>query len=97
MQTYDSEPFTAVYVMMSRFALIAAFITLWSTCLRAKVSTVSPSASDSVDFRPIERSGRIAALKQRVESGDSRALDQFWREAERTGTPLVERAQDNSH
>ena len=42
-------------------------------------------------------SPRIAVLEQRLESGDRRALDEFWSEAKRSGTPLIEPANGDLH
>jgi enterochelin esterase-like enzyme len=60
-------------------------------------STTSSPETRLSDFRPIESSRRIIALKERLESGDSSALEEFWREVARTGTPLIEPAPSNSN
>jgi enterochelin esterase-like enzyme len=46
-------------------------------------------------IRPVESSPRIDALKQRLESGDARALEEFWRDAAQEGTPLIEPANES--
>src|SRR5258708_16702133 len=39
---------------------------------------------------------RIDGLTQRLEKGDHRALDEFWQEVNRSGTPLIEPMKDGS-
>ena len=43
-----------------------------------------------VDERPV--SPRLAALQDRLKSGDTRALDSFWKEITESGTPIIEPA-----
>ncbi len=43
-------------------------------------------------IRAVESSPRIDALKQRLNSGDVSALEEFWRDAAQEGTPLIEAA-----
>jgi enterochelin esterase-like enzyme len=54
-------------------------------------------ASSGWPIRAIEIGPRIAALKLRLETGDRRALDEFWQEAARAGMPLIEPAKDSAH
>jgi enterochelin esterase-like enzyme len=61
------------------------------------VKAASPTASSEWPIRQIDVSPRIAALKLRLETGDRHALDEFWQEAARTGTPLIEPAKDSTH
>ena len=50
------------------------------------------------DFQPVEFGPRILALQERLKSGDRRsALEQFWQQVSRTGTPLIEPVGDASH
>ncbi len=51
-------------------------------------------ASAYVDGRPL--SPRLAALQDRLESGDRDALDSFWKEIEQHGAPMIESATDNN-
>ena len=53
------------------------------------------TTSASINFREIESSPRIAALRKRFEVGDKGALEEFWSVVEQTGTPLVEPALDS--
>jgi enterochelin esterase family protein len=46
-----------------------------------------------VDERPV--SPRLAALEDRLKSGDRSALDSFWKEIDQSGTPMVEPASDS--
>jgi enterochelin esterase-like enzyme len=56
-----------------------------------------PATSSGWPIRTIQVSPRISALKRRIESGDRHALDEFWQEATRTGTPLIEPGRDGAH
>ena len=47
----------------------------------------------NVDERPL--SPRLAALQDRLRSGDRRALDLFWKEIAQHGSPLIEPARDS--
>ncbi|HYV12190.1 MAG TPA: enterochelin esterase domain-containing protein, partial [Pyrinomonadaceae bacterium] len=46
-----------------------------------------------VDDQPL--SPRLAALQDRLKSGDGAALDSFWKEIEQNGAPIIEPAPDN--
>ena len=61
------------------------------------VQAASPATSSGWPIRAIAVSPRIAALKLRLETGDRRALDEFWQEAAGTGAPLVEPVKDSAH
>src|SRR5215471_1696100 len=50
-------------------------------------------SAPNVDDRPL--SPRLAALRDRIKSGDREALDNFWKEIERRGAPMVEELQGN--
>jgi len=52
----------------------------------------APSAPSGWLIQPVEISNRIAALKRRWEAGNRAALDEFWQQAARAGTPLIEPA-----
>jgi enterochelin esterase family protein len=43
----------------------------------------------------MESGPRIAALRERLGAGDKGALEEFWRDVGRTGTPLIEAAKDD--
>ena len=47
----------------------------------------------NVDDRPV--SPRLAALQDRLKSGDRSALDSFWKEIDQSGTPMIEPAAGN--
>jgi enterochelin esterase-like enzyme len=47
----------------------------------------------NVDERPL--SPRLSALRDRIKSGDGAALDNFWKEIEARGAPIVEQAPGN--
>jgi len=65
-------------------------------CTTAVFSARTPSPPQGWPIRRVESSTPISALKQRLESGDPRALEQFWSDAARESTPLIEPASDNS-
>ena len=48
-----------------------------------------------VDERPV--SPRLAALQDRLKSGDTRALDSFWKEITESGAPIIEPAAGSDH
>src|SRR6185369_13825867 len=50
-------------------------------------------AARKVDERPL--SPRLAALQDRLKSGDRGALDSFWKEIEQNGAPMIEPATDS--
>ena len=54
---------------------------------------VTQETARHVDDQPL--SPRLAALKDRIESGDRAALDTFWKEIEQKGAPIIEPATDN--
>jgi hypothetical protein len=61
------------------------------------VQAGAPATSSEWPIRAIQISPRIAAVKLRVQAGDRHALDEFWQEAARTGTPLFEPGRDGAH
>lgn len=58
-------------------------------------AAVATPASGAWPIRSMEISPRIAALKQNMELGDLRAMEERWQEASRTGTPVIEPAGGN--
>jgi enterochelin esterase family protein len=57
------------------------------------VSLSNALAARNVDDQP--ESPRLAALQQRLKSGDREALDRFWKEIEQHGAPIIEPAADS--
>jgi enterochelin esterase-like enzyme len=78
------------------FSIVAASVALLlsSSSLRTQVPPTEPPSESN--FRPIEASARILALKQRLQDGDRHALEEFWRQAAQMGTPLIEPAKNSS-
>src|SRR5438128_9999985 len=73
-------------------------------CVRTKITSVlsvlllnaSPAgvlSARTVDDRPA--SPRLAALQDRLKSGDRTALDNFWKEISERGAPIVEEVPGN--
>lgn len=73
---------------------MACFACLALTASTAGLQDQAQTAGARPNFRPIEMSPRIAALKKRLEAGNVRALDEFWEETNRNGTPLIEPARN---
>ncbi|HKF50714.1 MAG TPA: hypothetical protein VKB26_00255 [Candidatus Acidoferrales bacterium] len=48
-------------------------------------------------IQPAQTSPRITALKQRLTSGDRHALEQFWENAAKIGTPLLDPARNRAN
>jgi enterochelin esterase-like enzyme len=86
-----------VYATLRKLSCGGVLVLMLSTCLVAQVPPGSEHASPNANFQLIEIGPRIATLKQRLESGDGRALAEFWREVARAGTPLIEPAKDKLH
>src|SRR5687767_14125366 len=49
---------------------------------------VNQESGRNVDERPL--SSRLAALQDRLKSGDRGALDKFWKEITESGAPIIE-------
>lgn len=92
----EPTPLATVRVVLRILAVAAPLLTMCNVCAKTQASTAA-SRTMGPDFKVIETSPQIGALKQRLKSGGPRALDQFWRNAERTGTPLIEPDKDNPH
>jgi len=54
---------------------------------------INQETARSVDDQPL--SPRLAALQDRLKSGDRIALDNFWKEIEQNGAPMIEPAKDS--
>ena len=85
---------------MNRQAIIAAFALLvsglWASLAAEGARTDSShSLTAQVQAPPDQVSPRLAALRKDLEAGSRSALEQFWQEAARQGTPLVEPIQDD--
>jgi Domain of unknown function (DUF3327) len=86
-----------VYAVLRRLSCVGVFVSMGSAGVLVQVPSTATLASSGANFRPIEISPRIAALKQRLESGGDHAVAEFWQEIARTGAPLIEPANDNPH
>lgn len=93
----NSRPFALVDDVVRPLLLTFSCVAIWAASARVQPSTAPTLASGTANFLPIESSPRITALKERLDSGDGRALAEFWQEVARTGTPLIEPAPDNPH
>jgi enterochelin esterase family protein len=58
-----------------------------------KHTFVNQETARNVNDQPL--SPRLAALQDRLKSGDRRALDSFWKEIEQNGAPMIEPATDS--
>ena len=97
MKTDESGPVAILYLVLRPLALILASVLMSAKGILAQRSTAFSALSSSSNFRQIESGPRIGALRERLEAGDKAALEEFWRDVERTGTPLIEPAKDNSN
>ena len=91
----ESYRLAIFYLVLRPLALILASFSVSAICVSAQPSTIATPASSTANFQPIESSPGIVALKERLWSGDKRALADFWQEVSRTNTPLIEPAKDN--
>ena len=87
----------ALNVVSKRAPFIVGVLLACSACIRGQAQTAATSPPNGAAFRPIDASPQIIALKQRLDSGDRLALTQFWQDAARTGTPLIEPASESPH
>jgi hypothetical protein len=62
--------------------------------LLLNASLGSVLSAQTVDDLPLSR--RLAALQDRLKSGDQDALDSFWKEIGERGTPIIEPAADSN-
>jgi len=102
MKTSTWESFSIMRFILRLLALILAAIVMSGMMLGVGGSAQHPAAafataSGTGNFREIESSPRIATLRKRLEAGDKGALEEFWLEVARIGTPLIEPAKDNSN
>lgn len=67
------------------------------TNLEREAEAATPAAPDEWPIRAAEVCPAIAVLKHRLESGESRALEEFWQTATKNGTPLIERTESASN
>jgi enterochelin esterase-like enzyme len=74
-----------------RTSVLIALLLGWHPVLFAQSSPSSAPESSQALIHPIETSPVIGALKKHLEAGDVRAVDDFWRGADRSGTPFIER------
>jgi enterochelin esterase-like enzyme len=72
---------------------VSTVLVLSAGLVCASVSVGRQETARSVDERPL--SPRLAALQERLRSGDRGALDNFWKEIEQHGAPIIEPATDN--
>src|SRR4051794_37507135 len=77
-----------------RFASFpVAYAILYSTCvpLAAKVHVQPGKRADATEIA----SPRLAQLQGKLKAGQRETLDEFWREVQANGTPLIEPIMDD--
>ena len=74
-----------MYLRIGTKIINALFVLLLNASLGGSVLS-----AQTVDERPL--SPRLAALQERLKSGDRNALDNFWKEINERGTPMIEPA-----
>lgn len=97
MKAPTPRAFSYVRIVLGPLALILLFIVMSGMGVPARMSPAAPPASGTGNFREIASSPRIAALRERLDAGDKGAVEEFWREVARTGTPVIEAAKDSSN
>ena len=97
MKARSPKAFSYLRIILWPRALILVFIAKSGTAVPARMSPAAPPASGTNNFREIASSPRITALKGRLDAGDKGAVKEFWRDVTRTGTPVIEAAQDSSN
>jgi len=93
MEVLESLPFA--FIQAARPLLFIFASVMMSITSPAQPSSAASPASASINFSAIESSPTITRLKKRLESGNDRALADFWGQVARAGTPLIEPAQGN--
>lgn len=73
------------------------FVAMSGIGVPARMLPPAPPASGTSNFREIASSPRITALRGRLDAGDKRAVEEFWRDVARTGAPVIEAAKDSSN
>ena len=92
-RTIKDGLFTLLVLNASLATSIAVSVTsstLPSNKQQPRSAPANEESAQKVDERPL--SPRLAALQDRLKSGDSDALANFWKEIERHGEPIVEPA-----
>jgi len=83
-----------IVIRVSTVVLSASLVYASVSGARQGLDTGSSFANQesgrNVDDRPV--SPRLAALQDRLKSGDRSALDSFWKEIDQSGTPMIEPA-----
>src|ERR1041384_6541494 len=69
-------------------AWLAASFTITTAQSQLGNSFAHETSAQQVDDRPL--SPRLAALRDRIKSGDREALDNFWKAIAQDGAPIIE-------
>src|SRR5260370_437320 len=72
---------------------LAASFTRTDAQTQSGNSSANQASAQRFDDRLL--SPRLAALRDRIKSGDREALDNFWKEISERGAPMIEPAADN--
>lgn len=70
-------------IIYINFCLLAMFILEYGQNSNYPLSKIENNSST--------KSSRITALQTHLQKGNQSALDQFWQEVKKTGTPLIEK------
>src|SRR6266487_3128199 len=82
-----------LFTLLMLNAGLAASFTRTHAQAQSGNSFAHETSAQQVDDRPL--SPRLAALRDRIKSGDREALDSFWKEINDRGGPIIEPAADN--
>ncbi|HEV7475157.1 MAG TPA: alpha/beta hydrolase-fold protein [Pyrinomonadaceae bacterium] len=84
---------SGLFTLLILNAGLAAFFTRTNAQTQAGNSSANQTSAQQVDDRLL--SPRLAALRDRIKSGDREALDKFWKEIGERGAPFVEEVPGN--
>ncbi|PYS26087.1 MAG: hypothetical protein DMF75_22715 [Acidobacteria bacterium] len=82
-----------LFTLLMLNAGLAASFTRTNAQTQSGNSFPNETSAQQVDDRPL--SPRLAALRDRIKSGDREALDNFWKEISERGAPIVEEVPGN--
>jgi enterochelin esterase family protein len=82
-----------IVIRVSIVLILSASLVCASVSAGGGSAFTNQETARNVDERPL--SPRLAALQDRLRSGDPGALDSFWKEIEENGAPMIEPATDS--
>jgi len=74
-------------------SLVSALVSFERHGVNTGSTSAKQQTGQNVDDRPL--SPRLAALRDRIKSGDRKALESFWKEIKQSGAPIIEPVADS--